>query len=255
MHIGLNRDWSFTERFDEAFARGEGTFDAVDLPHTCKQTPFDYFDESIYQMVCGYRRVLHVPRDFAGKRAFLTVGAAGHSAEVYVDGKKLGEHHCGYTAFTIELTEALTPGKDALLVIRVDTREQQDIPPFGYVIDYMTYGGLYREVWLDVYEGALVEDVCVRPAIPDGAGLVKKRDNARAIAAVFPAAKAPIRTAVCVTLKTASLRLTSTGNTLRDAPVSQAQLGTKAQKESAGESVQGSAIGSPSSCKAAVSPP
>ena len=184
MHIGLNRDWSFTERFDEAFARGEGVFDAVDLPHTCKQTPYDYFDESIYQMVCGYRRVLRVPRDWKGKRVFLTLGAAGHSAEVYVDGKKLGEHRCGYTAFTTELTEALTPGKEALLVIRVDTREQQDIPPFGYVIDYMTYGGLYREAWLDVYEGAFAEDVCVRPAIPDGAGILNKRDNARTIAAV-----------------------------------------------------------------------
>ena len=184
MHIGLNRDWSFTERFDGAFLRGEGTFDSVELPHTCKQTPYDYFDESIYQMVCGYRRVLSVPRDWAGKRVFLTIGAAGHSAEVYVDGRKLSEHHCGYTAFTTELTEALTPGKDALLVIRVDSREQQDIPPFGYVIDYMTYGGLYREVWLDVYESAFVEDVCVRPAIPDGAGLVSARDNARRIAAV-----------------------------------------------------------------------
>ena len=184
MHIALNRDWTFTRLFDDAFARGAGSFETVDLPHTCIETPFDYFDESIYQMVCGYRRVLKVPSDWAGKRVFLTIGAAGHSAEVYVDGKKLSEHRCGYTAFTTELTEALTPGQDALLVVRVDSREQQDLPPFGYVIDYMTYGGLYREVWLDVYDGAFVEDVCVRPTIPDGAGLLKKRDNARTIAAV-----------------------------------------------------------------------
>ncbi len=184
MHIGLNRDWSFTERFDEAFLRGEGAAETVELPHTCVLTPYDYFDESIYQMVCGYRRVLRVPADWAGKRVFLTLGAAGHSAEVYVDGQKLSEHHCGYTAFKTELTGALTPGADALLVIRVDSREQQDIPPFGYVIDYMTYGGLYREAWLDVYDSAFVEDVCVRPEIPAGAGLVSKRDNARKIAAV-----------------------------------------------------------------------
>ena len=184
MQIGLNHNWSYTTRFDDRFLRGEGAFDTVDLPHTCIETPFDYFDESIYQMVCGYRRVLHVPPEWAGKRVFLTLGAAGHSAEVYVDGKKLNEHHCGYTAFTTELTDALTPGRDALLVVRVDSREQQDIPPFGYVIDYMTYGGLYREAWLDVYEGAFVEDVFVTPAIPEGQGQVSKRDNARKIAAV-----------------------------------------------------------------------
>ena len=184
MHIGLNRDWSFTERYDDAFLRGEGEFPAVELPHTCRELPYDYFDESLYQMVCGYRRVLRVPQAWAGKRVFLTLGAAGHSAEVYLDGKKLSEHHCGYTAFTTELTGALTPGQDALLVIRVDSREQQDLPPFGYVIDYMTYGGLYREAWLDVYDGAFVEDVFVRPEIPAGQGLTGRRDNARTIAAI-----------------------------------------------------------------------
>ena len=184
MHIGLNREWDFTERFDDAFLRGEGACETVELPHTCKQTPFHYFDESLYQMVCGYRRVLRVPADWAGKRVFLTLGAAGHSAEVYVDGRKLSEHRCGYTAFTTELTGALTPGRDALLVVRVDSREQQDFPPFGYVIDYMTYGGLYREAWLDVYDGAFVDDVCVRPTIPAGAGLVGKRDSDRRIAAI-----------------------------------------------------------------------
>ena len=184
MHLALNRDWAFTRTFDDAFLSGKGSFETVDLPHTCVETPYDYFDESIYQMVCGYRRVLSVPKDWAGKRVFLTVGAAGHSAEVYVDGKKLNEHHCGYTAFTTELTDALTPGTDALLVIRVDSREQQDIPPFGYVIDYMTYGGLYREVSLEVYDGAFIEDVCVRPEIPEGAGRLTGRENDRKIAAV-----------------------------------------------------------------------
>ena len=184
MHIALNRDWTFTRQFDEAFLGGAGSFETVDLPHTCVETPYDYFDESIYQMVCGYRRVLSVPAEWAGRRVFLNIGAAGHSAEVYVDGRKLNEHRCGYTAFTTELTDALTPGRDALLVIKVDSREQQDLPPFGYVIDYMTYGGLYREVSLEVYEGAFVEDVCVRPEIPEGAARLTGRENDRRIAAV-----------------------------------------------------------------------
>ena len=35
-----------------------------------------------------------------------------------------------------------------LLTVQLDTREDPTIPPFGFVIDYLTYGGLYREVWL-----------------------------------------------------------------------------------------------------------
>ena len=158
-HINLNRDWEFTEHF--------GDFShpiTVSLPHTCRETPYDYFDESVYQMVCGYRKRLAVPAEWANKRIFLWIGAAGHSAEVYVDGVKLGEHHCGYTAFRTELTGALPFGGETELTVRVDSRESQNIPPFGHIIDYMTYGGLYREVWLEVVEPTYIEDVFVRPA-------------------------------------------------------------------------------------------
>ena len=66
-------------------------------------------------MVCGYRKWLRVPPEWAGKRIFLHVGAAGHRAEVFVDGEKLAEHRCGYTAFRVELTDALWPGAEALV--------------------------------------------------------------------------------------------------------------------------------------------
>ncbi|MBE6910216.1 MAG: glycoside hydrolase family 2 protein [Ruminococcaceae bacterium] len=158
--VDLNRDWEFSENADDF--SGAVT---VSLPHTCRETPYACFDESAYQMVCGYRRRIVVPDEWAGRRVFLCVGAAGHSAEVFVDGKMLGEHRCGYTAFRVELTDALTPGHAAELTIRVDTRESQDIPPFGYVIDYMTFGGLYREVWLEVTEQTYLSDVFVRPAV------------------------------------------------------------------------------------------
>ena len=37
-------------------------------------------------------------------------------------------------------------GVKNILVVKVDSREVLNIPPFGYVIDYMTYGGIYRDV-------------------------------------------------------------------------------------------------------------
>ena len=32
-------------------------------------------------------------------------------------------------------------------------------PPFGNVIDYMTFGGLYRGVWLEVSDKDSIDDV------------------------------------------------------------------------------------------------
>ena len=169
--IDWNRGWEFTPHCDDAFLRGEavGGTETVTLPHNCRETPYDYFDESAYQMICGYRSLLSVPEAWRGKRVFLCVGAAAHSAEVYVNGEKLGEHHCGYTAFRTELTEALIPGQYAWIAIRVDSRESQDIPPFGFVLDYMTYGGLYRDVWLEIAPETYIADVFVRAAVPDEA--------------------------------------------------------------------------------------
>lgn len=64
----------------------------------------------------------------------------------------MGEHHCGYTAFTVDLTDNVLYGQDNLLCVRLDSRENLNVPPFGYVIDYMTYGGIYRDVRLEVKE-------------------------------------------------------------------------------------------------------
>ena len=185
--INCNYDWEFTAQWSAAFARGEPLPDvrSVSLPHTCAETPYDYFDEHCYQMLCGYRRRIPVPEAWRGKRVWLTVGAAGHSAEVFVNGQRLAEHHCGYTAFRVELTEALTPGETALLVIRLDSRETLDQPPFGLVIDYMTYGGLYREVWLDVCEERSIGDVFACPSVPAALPLLgssERKDVRRALA-------------------------------------------------------------------------
>ena len=161
--VYLNDGWEFTRQFgEELLPPGAGQdWTEVRLPHTCAQTPYDYFDESIYQMVCHYRRTLDVPASWAGKRLLLTIGAAGHRAEVYLDGTKLAEHRCGYTAFQTDLTDHVRPGGSHTLSIKVDSRESLDQPPFGYVIDYMTYGGIYRDAYLDVFEEAYLEDVFV----------------------------------------------------------------------------------------------
>ena len=164
----LNDDWLFTEQFEDSLAAPEypeNTLQPIRLPHTCKETPFHYFDESLYQMVSGYRRHLLIPKDWQGKRILLTFEGAAHDSTVFCNGKKVGEHHCGYTAFTVDLTDSVLYGQDNLLCVRLDSREILNVPPFGYVIDYMTYGGIYRDVRLEVKEKVSLSDIFVHTAI------------------------------------------------------------------------------------------
>lgn len=57
----INDNWVFTEEFTEDLIQEMGLasqMEQVRLPHTCKETPFHYFDEHIYQMVSCYQRML-----------------------------------------------------------------------------------------------------------------------------------------------------------------------------------------------------
>ena len=54
--VYLNNDWRFTERFSEEITKEDFNdlhMESVRIPHTVKETPFHYFDESEYQMVNG----------------------------------------------------------------------------------------------------------------------------------------------------------------------------------------------------------
>lgn len=160
MRYSLCDGWEFTPQWSGEFAAGEGTAQAVRLPHTCKELPLHCIAPEDYQMLCGYRRRLNVPPELEGKRLFLQLDGAAHIATVYVNGAQAAVHRCGYTAFRVELTGLVQPGRN-LLAVKLDTSENPAVPPFGFVVDYLTYGGLYREAWLDVREQGLISDVFV----------------------------------------------------------------------------------------------
>ena len=159
--ISLCSGWQFAESWSEEFLSGAGEAEDVRLPHTVRELPLHYAGPEDYEMLCGYRRVLHIPAEYEGKRLFLQFDGAAHIASVFVNGRETVTHRCGYTAFRVEITGLVRYGADNLVAVRLDCTENPAIPPFGFVIDYLTYGGLYREVWLDVREQAHIEDIFV----------------------------------------------------------------------------------------------
>ena len=158
MKIYLNRDWDFTENYTESLLSNTLGTKKVTIPHTVKETPFHYFDEREYQMLSGYRKELEIPAQWEGKQVLLTFEGVAHDCEVFLNGESIGQHHCGYSAFTLKLT-GLKYGEPNVLVVKVDSRENLNIPPFGHVIDYMTYGGIYRDVYMEMKEETYFDDI------------------------------------------------------------------------------------------------
>ncbi len=157
MTIDLNDNWIFNPDY-EKLPEGE----TVSIPHSVSLTPLHYFSENVYQMVSGYVRYFDAPKEWAGKRMFIKFAGVAHEATVYLNGLLLGTHSCGYTAFSFEITDYINIGSTNEIKVEVDSRETLNTPPFGFVIDYMTYGGIYREVSLEVKEASYIKDVFVR---------------------------------------------------------------------------------------------
>ena len=162
MRTYLNDNWQFFKQWsNDVFGQSSGQ--TVRIPHSHEVTPFNCYDESVYQYVSGYKRNLHIT-DVAGKTYLLTFEGVAHRAEVFVNGANVALHECGYTAFTVNLTPHVHEG-DNELVVKVDSRETLNQPPFGFVIDYQTYGGIYRDVYLEEKRGVYVKDAFVK-ALP-----------------------------------------------------------------------------------------
>ena len=177
----LCNSWEFTGNWTEEFAAGQGTFEEVRLPHTVREVPMHHVDHESYQMLCGYRRNLNVTEEMAGKRLFLQFDGAGHIATVYVNGQELATHRCGYTAFRVEVTGFVRSGEN-LIAVKLDTTENGSVPPFGFVIDYLCYGGLYREVWLDVRSDSCISDLYVTTPTTESLHLEITAENAEGCA-------------------------------------------------------------------------
>ena len=162
MRTYLNDDWYFTKEFNmDLLERGYdiSNLEKVRLPHSFVETPFNYFDESIYQMQAAYRKTFMYDEGWLDKRVILNVEGAAHKSAVFINGDLAVEHKCGYTGYSVDITDYLFKKEENVLVIYVDSNESLNQPPFGNVIDYMTYGGLYREVYLDIKPKSYIKDV------------------------------------------------------------------------------------------------
>ncbi len=162
----INRNWRYNRSF-VAGAHGkefdDSAFESVVIPHTNVRLPWHSFDDKDYEFVSIYRRRFRLPAEARGKRVFVDFEGVMTASTVWINGVNLGEYKGGYTPFSFDLTPHLDFDGENVLAVDVDSTERADIPPFGYQIDYMTFGGIYREVWLRVVSPTFIENIFAKP--------------------------------------------------------------------------------------------
>lgn len=166
----LNRDWLYARGLPkDGTPSFEGTDgECVELPHANTLLPYNYLDEQAYQFVSGYKRMLFASEQWKHKRVFLRFEGVMAYAEVFCNGHLAGHHKGGYTPFTVEITKYLRCEEENSIFVRVDSTERPDFPPCGNVVDYLTYGGIYREVSLEITEQDFIRTLFVSPKKADG---------------------------------------------------------------------------------------
>jgi beta-galactosidase len=163
----LNRDWRFSAQRsanDTAPDFDDSGFELVTVPHTNKKLPWHSFDEKSYQFVSIYRRKFRLPAEAHGRHVFVDFDGAMTASTVWINGQKLGEYRGGYTPFSFDLTPHMNWEGDNLLAVELDSTERADIPPFGGEIDYLTFGGIYRDVRLRLVPSTHIENIFAKPS-------------------------------------------------------------------------------------------
>jgi beta-galactosidase len=160
--IPLNRGWRyFPAKVDGAHKVdfNDEAFEHITIPHTNVKVPWHDFDDNIYEFISTYRRRFKLPAGTHGKRILIDFEGAMLASTVWINGVLLGEYRGGFTPFSFELTPHIRYDEENVLVVQLDSTERPDIPPFGNDVDYLTFGGIYREVSLRVVPATYLDNI------------------------------------------------------------------------------------------------
>ncbi len=156
----FNENWLFSPQ-QLALDAPDALFEKVTLPHTNRIFPHHNFDNVEYQFISTYRKRFHFCKGSSDQQVFLEFDGVMLACEIYMNGAFLAKHLGGFTPFSVDLTAVLREGGNEV-TLYVDSTERKDIPPYGHLVDYLTFGGIYRDVHLLTVNVCHVEDLFVQ---------------------------------------------------------------------------------------------
>jgi beta-galactosidase len=155
--VSFNDGWMFIRQDSANFDKilpgiiPNHKWEAVTLPHTAFIEPL-VISGSQWTGICWYKKVFRADKRQRHRHTGLLFDGAMNDAIVYLNGAEVARHSGGYVPFYVNLTDDLEYGSDNEILVRLDNRENPDIPPGKPLseLDFLWYSGLYRNVSLYV---------------------------------------------------------------------------------------------------------
>ena len=157
----FNKGWLFYQGAPSgtpsATVYNDGSWQKVNVPHSVS---YDAPDQtSFYQGVAWYRKKFVLPNVSSTKKVFIEFEGAMSTAEIWINGVDIGVHNnCGYTGFVFDISSQVNRTDTNVIAVKVDNSFQADVPPGNGTIDYITYGGIYRDTWLHITDPVYVPE-------------------------------------------------------------------------------------------------
>ncbi len=157
----INDNWIFTKK-------GEST--NVNLPHTWNGVDGQDGGNDYYRGTCIYEKEISADEMPNGDEIYIQLDGVNSSSTVYFNGRKIAQHHGGYSTFRARLEDVK---ENNTIKVEVDNSPNDTVYP--QVADFTFYGGIYRDVKLigvakkhfDLdYYGA--PGIMVTPIVKDG---------------------------------------------------------------------------------------
>ena len=145
----INKDWSYLEdnTLELDAALKQESWQNINLPHTWNALDATDLETGYRRTGSWYKKDLEIASVVSGQIYQLYFEGVNITCDVYVNGKKVGGHIGGYIGFTIDITDAISNGKNEILV-RADNGYDPEVIP-SQKSDFFIFGGITRDVWLE----------------------------------------------------------------------------------------------------------
>ncbi|MDZ7262681.1 MAG: beta-galactosidase, partial [candidate division KSB1 bacterium] len=139
----------------------------VHLPHSPKITPLRHpWRLPDNQGINWYRKHFQLSEKYQGRKIFIEFEGADQVADVWINGTHLVTHVGAYLPFTVDITDYVTFGDPVnVIAVKVNNFEDKDIPVYG---NWISYGGLYRDVYLHITDRLHITDAVYANKIAGG---------------------------------------------------------------------------------------
>jgi beta-galactosidase len=165
--LNFNLDWKFIRKDApgaEAPAFDDSEWETISTPHTFNDV--DSFrkiishsggDLGIYKGVAWYRKHFRIPEEFSRHKLFLEFEGMRQAGDIFLNGRKIGLHENGITAYGVDITDVVHTGNlENVLAVKVDNRTSYAERATGVRFEWNAgdfnpdFGGINRHVWLHI---------------------------------------------------------------------------------------------------------